>query len=127
MTDFVLFFKQKTAYELRISDWSSDVCSSDLHVEQSGRSAHACGLLGGVGRQERLQGLVDRERAARLGMQVDRRPPAASGEDRVASPGHARRSAGRNAARERLPPEPAARRDIDSETSREKGYKSGYI
>src|SRR3546814_4299743 len=32
--DFVLgfffYFKQKTAYELRISDWSSDVCSSDL-------------------------------------------------------------------------------------------------
>src|SRR3546814_9536717 len=26
------FFKQKTAYEMRISDWSSDVCSSDLHV-----------------------------------------------------------------------------------------------
>src|SRR3546814_2419198 len=39
----VFFFKQKTAYEMRISDWSSDVCSSDLsresvedaHVEQS--------------------------------------------------------------------------------------------
>src|SRR3546814_1265139 len=28
------FFKQKTAYEMRISDWSSDVCSSDLDVEQ---------------------------------------------------------------------------------------------
>src|SRR3546814_6500878 len=27
---YVLFFKQKTAYEMRISDWSSDVCSSDL-------------------------------------------------------------------------------------------------
>src|SRR3546814_9400972 len=27
------FFKQKTAYELRISDWSSDVCSSDLQSE----------------------------------------------------------------------------------------------
>src|SRR3546814_1366518 len=27
---FVFFFMQKTAYELRISDWSSDVCSSDL-------------------------------------------------------------------------------------------------
>src|SRR3546814_20452770 len=27
------FFKQKTAYELRISDWSSDVCSSDLPIE----------------------------------------------------------------------------------------------
>src|SRR3546814_13669548 len=29
---FVFFFKQKTAYEMRISDWSSDVCSSDLLV-----------------------------------------------------------------------------------------------
>src|SRR3546814_6538997 len=29
---FVFFFKQKTAYEMRISDWSSDVCSSDLEV-----------------------------------------------------------------------------------------------
>src|SRR3546814_20520277 len=28
----VFFFKQKTAYEMRISDWSSDVCSSDLDV-----------------------------------------------------------------------------------------------
>src|SRR3546814_16813065 len=27
---FVVFFQQKTAYEVRISDWSSDVCSSDL-------------------------------------------------------------------------------------------------
>src|SRR3546814_3603633 len=27
----LFFFKQKTAYEMRISDWSSDVCSSDLH------------------------------------------------------------------------------------------------
>src|SRR3546814_5021537 len=29
----VFFFKQKTAYELRISDWSSDVCSSDLVLQ----------------------------------------------------------------------------------------------
>src|SRR3546814_8728651 len=29
------FFKQKTAYEMRISDWSSDVCSSDLRSEGS--------------------------------------------------------------------------------------------
>src|SRR3546814_13090241 len=28
----VFFFKQKTAYEVRISDWSSDVCSSDLRT-----------------------------------------------------------------------------------------------
>src|SRR3546814_4039418 len=29
------FFKQKTSYELRISDWSSDVCSSDLAIQQT--------------------------------------------------------------------------------------------
>src|SRR3546814_1799853 len=34
----VFFFKQKTAYEMRISDWSSDVCSSDL-VDAGGRGA----------------------------------------------------------------------------------------
>src|SRR3546814_3644389 len=32
---FFFFFKQKTAYEMRISDWSSDVCSSDLQLGQS--------------------------------------------------------------------------------------------
>src|SRR3546814_1723404 len=31
----ICFFKQKTAYEMRISDWSSDVCSSDLHSLQT--------------------------------------------------------------------------------------------
>src|SRR3546814_5285603 len=30
---FFFFFKQKTAYEMRISDWSSDVCSSDLPLD----------------------------------------------------------------------------------------------
>src|SRR3546814_18950592 len=40
-----LFFKQKTAYEMRISDWSSDVCSSDLvaAIEQDVRAAIAAG------------------------------------------------------------------------------------
>src|SRR3546814_2024213 len=33
---FVFFFKQETAYELRISDWSSDVCSSDLTFDNIG-------------------------------------------------------------------------------------------
>src|SRR3546814_4498175 len=33
---FCFFFKQKTAYEMRISDWSSDVCSSDLFHHASG-------------------------------------------------------------------------------------------
>src|SRR3546814_20248687 len=31
--DVIFLFKQKTAYELRISDWSSDVCSSDLFLK----------------------------------------------------------------------------------------------
>src|SRR3546814_6294868 len=36
------FFKQKTAYEMRISDWSSDVCSSDLFLpsQEHGGSFH---------------------------------------------------------------------------------------
>src|SRR3546814_2242990 len=33
----IFFFKQKTAYEMRISDWSSDVCSSDLPKHNNGR------------------------------------------------------------------------------------------
>src|SRR3546814_9676669 len=57
------FFKQKTAYEMRISDWSSDVCSSDLkgrfaqmHLNPAANAIcilnallcilHACGSLG---------------------------------------------------------------------------------
>src|SRR3546814_7110997 len=38
-----VFFKQKRAYETRISDWSSDVCSSDLHVGRyAQRSTQRC-------------------------------------------------------------------------------------
>src|SRR3546814_2638105 len=33
LLSFFFFFKQKTAYEMRISDWSSDVCSSDLAAQ----------------------------------------------------------------------------------------------
>src|SRR3546814_11307329 len=36
---FFCFFKQKTAYEMRISDWSSDVCSSDLLVQRGDEAA----------------------------------------------------------------------------------------
>src|SRR3546814_7737498 len=41
----LFFFKQKTAYEMRISDWSSDVCSSDL-----GAILGACDLRHGLPR-----------------------------------------------------------------------------
>src|SRR3546814_8018884 len=37
LSSYFFFFKQKTAYEMRISDWSSDVCSSDL-ISINGKS-----------------------------------------------------------------------------------------
>src|SRR3546814_4047071 len=37
MVSVIFFFKQKTAYEMRISDWSSDVCSSDLFPNPQSR------------------------------------------------------------------------------------------
>src|SRR3546814_13583061 len=51
---FFFFFKQKTAYEMRISDWSSDVCSSDLgHLAEGGWGGvcfgHHSSLPDGVG------------------------------------------------------------------------------
>src|SRR3546814_4466168 len=42
---FFFFFKQKTAYEMRISDWSSDVCSSDLTVNFAQGSAVMLGAV----------------------------------------------------------------------------------
>src|SRR3546814_9631021 len=38
------FFKQKTAYEMRISDWSSDVCSSDLPLAKPRNARHRHGI-----------------------------------------------------------------------------------
>src|SRR3546814_8776747 len=41
----VIFFKQKTAYEMRISDWSSDVCSSDLPLALKSRMDEGIEIL----------------------------------------------------------------------------------
>src|SRR3546814_6364549 len=49
---YFFFFKQKTAYEMRISDWSSDVCSSDLVDRRFSDPARAQ-RLGGHRRRER--------------------------------------------------------------------------
>src|SRR3546814_10470311 len=49
------FFKQKTAYEMRISDWSSDVCSSDLGVGGCAASGHFFVLTACA--RERISGL----------------------------------------------------------------------
>src|SRR3546814_10871301 len=53
-------FKQKTAYEMRISDWSSDVCSSDLQallLHHPGQ--HLAGQQGRIGRQPVAQLVAD--------------------------------------------------------------------
>src|SRR3546814_10808272 len=73
LVEYVLvffFFKQKTAYEMRISDWSSDVCSSDL--------PRASGHRGGPGAGRRPLPLL----------RLDRRPPSPLlGNPRGAQPG----------------------------------------
>src|SRR3546814_2955438 len=46
--DVFFFFKQKTAYEMRISDWSSDVCSSDLRPLDPARHAGSAGAGGSL-------------------------------------------------------------------------------
>src|SRR3546814_3955974 len=65
MSLFFFFFKQKTAYEMRISDWSSDVCSSDLQV----RLPSDDGL-----EVERLTGVVEDVGLLRRGTQAAARP-----------------------------------------------------
>src|SRR3546814_5873160 len=49
----IIFFKQKTAYEMRISDWSSDVCSSDL-IELPAASAPQLHPIARLGRPRLL-------------------------------------------------------------------------
>src|SRR3546814_4317574 len=67
----VFFFKQKTAYEMRISDWSSDVCSSDLDwtglppEKLLGMMRGAAPISGGVSSElERLVTTVRQDPAA---------------------------------------------------------------
>src|SRR3546814_2876324 len=72
---FVFFFKQKTAYEMRISDWSSDVCSSDL-VATGRRAQAACDELIAAYRylrrvEHRLQ-MIDDEQTHTLPEDPDR-------------------------------------------------------
>src|SRR3546814_2724034 len=87
------FFKQKTAYEMRISDWSSDVCSSDLGSAPArpagGRAAGAGG--GAAGRHARAERgeQLPRPDAAPLGGPGGRDPTRRQG---PAGPGGPQRS-----------------------------------
>src|SRR3546814_3357085 len=62
---FFFFFKQKTAYEMRISDWSSDVCSSDLIGQLDARAAGAALVAASQARRPRRQFFDDRLRDRR--------------------------------------------------------------
>src|SRR3546814_7911784 len=70
---FFFLCKQKTAYEMRISDWSSDVCSSDLELRHRGRRGRAA---------EAITALVDRD--------VARDRPARSIRNEAQRPGDGR-------------------------------------
>src|SRR3546814_8376394 len=81
----VVFFKQKTAYEMRISDWSSDVCSSDLaflkgnqqvETARRGRGGDAAEQreIKGVDRAAVLAGAADGDKRDRLAaLEAERR------------------------------------------------------
>src|SRR3546814_6277967 len=56
---FFFFFKQKTAYEMRISDWSSDVCSSDLDRSQPREEPGVLRVDAGVDQPRGLFGQAD--------------------------------------------------------------------
>src|SRR3546814_8305495 len=76
MVVLCFFFKQKTAYEMRISDWSSDVCSSDLAV--LGAAAVAIGAEIGAVAQELVDQIavrgVELDTVEPGGKRVSRRP-----------------------------------------------------
>src|SRR3546814_18385118 len=105
VVSFVFFFKRKTTYELRISDWSSDVCPSDLSQHRwslRGRSARICDRparrwqaadLRAVGRKTGEKNLTQRRKGAK------RKRQPRSGIPMYAA---ARRQIGRASCRERV-------------------------
>src|SRR3546814_5374479 len=94
------FFKQKTAYEVRISDWSSDVCSSDLFTITA-----SIGIARAPEHGDRPQTLIhnadaamyDSKRRIRNGWQVFTPALAQTQQDRLRVETHLRRAADNNA------------------------------
>src|SRR3546814_7073531 len=99
----VFFFKQKTTYEMRISDWSSDVCSSELGLgarldpEIVGKRAEA--IAGAVPRDDAIAGARQRtDLAAPIFLRAERAvkqedgDPARAGHAVIGEPRHAARS-----------------------------------
>src|SRR3546814_3240949 len=104
---FFFFFKQKTAYEMRISDWSSDVCSSDLrdhrvagrplldHLSPQSESALARWRAGDSRRRDLLLSHPGRERPSAVPLLLPERP-------RRGEAGRAQREIGRASCRARV-------------------------
>src|SRR3546814_5415632 len=67
---YVFFFKQKTAYEMRISDWSSDVCSSDLGDRPRRRGTDRRSRAAGIHRDMTATGVLERQTGAAIGRPV---------------------------------------------------------
>src|SRR3546814_2699846 len=76
---FFFFFKRKTAYDMRISDWSSDVCSSDRIDDRTGRTIASASSL-----EADLRGSAtgNKDTAAKVGALLAERAKAA-GVDKV--------------------------------------------
>src|SRR3546814_19399255 len=88
------FFKQKTAYEMRISDWSSDVCSSDLglHFDRRGLPRADDHLHAADGQRERVArenaaAMVRRDVAPYHQAEFAEAPPLAVGHGGAVDPG----------------------------------------
>src|SRR3546814_8977569 len=69
MFDVFFFFKQKTAYEMRISDWSSDVCSSDLSVPAT-RLAAAIEVLERCGTHDHAEATLLAQAQHQIGVAI---------------------------------------------------------
>src|SRR3546814_8659396 len=66
----VVFFNHKTAYEMRISDWSSDVCSSDLPGEIDLDTSDVAVDIDAAGHDDlasQIEGAIDARAGARIG------------------------------------------------------------
>src|SRR3546814_8474830 len=104
---FICFFKQKTAYEMRISDWSSDVCSSDLRsvVIDPGSAEGRAWLRNRIGGADMLI-TRDGEELAAFGLDGDEllasHPRLILLEMPVYLPGHVPWEIGRASCRERV-------------------------
>src|SRR3546814_3966320 len=79
MSYCLFFFKQKTAYEMRMSDWSSDVCSSDLRLAERGDAQRLERIeIGGavyIGQQPGLHGRIIAHRRSSCGGGSPGAPP----------------------------------------------------